>query len=285
MKNEMQEIVVVGAGFMGAGIAQVCIQNRKKCVLTDVDKGFLGEAVRTISESLEKLHRKGRIETDPAEAIALLETRASIDFPSSSSMVIEAVFEDIKLKRRVLEQIERKADRRTLIATNTSSIPIRQMAECLTDPSRFMGLHFFGPVPLMELVEVVKGPETSEETFLQGIEFIKSLGKYPVGVRKDVPGFVMNRVFSAAFRECQELVEKGIATVKEIDKGMQLGFGWRTGPFQIVDNAGLDTVMRIQRSFRDKNETYLYSESGMIEALVKKGQLGRKSGHGFYRYE
>ena len=164
------------------------------------------------------------------------------------SWVIEAVYEDEDLKKTILADVEQQIEDETLMATNTSSIPVSRLASVLKHPERFVGLHFFGPVPLMELVEVVKGEMTSEKAFQQGMGFVKKLGKYPVGVTKDIPGFVMNRIFAAAFRECQELVGKGVATPEDIDAGMRLGYGWHIGPFRIADNAGLDTVLRIKKS-------------------------------------
>ena len=180
--------------------------------------------------------------------------------------------------------MEQQIENETLMATNTSSIPVSRLASALKHPERFVGLHFFGPVPLMELVEVVKGEMTSEKAFQQGIDFVKKLGKYPVGVTKDIPGFVMNRIFAAAFRECQELVGKGVATPEDIDAGMRLGYGWHIGPFRIADNAGLDTVLRIKKSMEASGEIHLYSNAGIIEEKVENGHLGRKSGKGFYSY-
>jgi len=198
---------------------------------------------------------------------------------------VEAVFEDVDLKKQLLEALEPQVRADTIIGTNTSSIPVTQLASFLKKPGRFIGLHFFGPVPFMGLVEVVRGEQASDSVYAQGMAFIKSLGKHPVGVQKDIPGFVMNRVFSAAFRECQELVEKGVATPEDIDAGMRLGYGWNKGPFEIVDNAGLDTVLRIQKSMKAMGESFLYSDSSILENRVKQGKLGRKTNEGFYRYD
>lgn len=285
MSGLNNQIVVVGAGFMGAGIAQVCIQKKMPCLLIDTDKESLDRAVKMISGSLSKLYQKGLIDTEPENALALLDTKSSINFSRNPSWVIETVFEDEQLKKDVLKNVEKIVSSSTLLATNTSSIPISRLASVLSHPGRFLGLHFFGPVPLMELVEVVKGSGTSDESFLQGTTFVKALGKYPVGVKKDIPGFAMNRIFSAAFRECQELVEQGVVSVEDIDAGMRMGYGWRTGPFQIADNAGLDTVLKIGKSMKKLGEKQLYSDSDLIEALVKKGCMGRKSGQGFYSYD
>ena len=289
----MDTVIIIGAGFMGAGIAQVCLQSGYRVLLTDTGKEALEKAGKTMAVSLEKLYLKGGIK-EPVETVLSrlemvqgLETtlEAALESGRKPAWVIEAVYEDEALKKKILTEVESRMDPNTLMATNTSSIPVSRLASALTRPDRLVGLHFFGPVPLMGLVEVVKGQETSEKAFQQGMDFIKTLGKYPVAVTKDIPGFVMNRVFAAAFRECQELVDKGVATPEDIDAGMRLGYGWHIGPFQIADNAGLDTVLRIKNSMKALEETHLYSDSKIIERMVEKGRLGRKSGRGFYVYD
>jgi 3-hydroxybutyryl-CoA dehydrogenase len=151
-------------------------------------------------------------------------------------------------------------------------------------PERVLGLHFFGPVPLMGLVEVVKGERTSPDVFNRGIDFVRSLGKTPVRVHRDIPCFVMNRIFSAAFREAVDLVAQGIVSPEDVDAGMKLGYGWNAGPFEIADNAGLDTFVLIGLSMKALGEEGLFSQSGLLERLVEKGRLGRKAGKGFYQY-
>lgn len=285
MQKNTTNVVVIGAGFMGTGIAQVCIQKQLSCLLIDTDQACLDRAVTTIQTSLKKLHEKGVIPTAPETALSCLETKNTLDLPENPEWVIEAVFEDEALKKDLLTRVEQQVGEDTKIATNTSSIPVSRLASFLSTPARFVGLHFFGPVPLMDLVEVVKGNDTSEAVFSDALAFVKSIGKYGVGVKKDLPGFVMNRVFAAAFRECQDLVSQGVALPEDIDAGMRLGYGWRAGPFQIADNAGLDTVLRINKSMKALGETHLYTHADLLEKLVEKGDLGRKSGKGFYRYD
>jgi 3-hydroxyacyl-CoA dehydrogenase len=200
------------------------------------------------------------------------------------SWVIEVVFEEEKLKKKIFKELDRLAPDQTPLATNTSSIPITRLAKATRSPQRVLGLHFFGPVPFMGLVEVVRGDKTSEDIFNRGVEFVKTLGKTPVKVHKDIPGFVMNRIFGAAFRECVDLVADGIASPEDIDVGMRLGYGWNIGPFEIADNAGLDTFVRVGESMLALGEKNLVAKSDLVKNLVKEGRLGRKSGHGFYRY-
>jgi 3-hydroxybutyryl-CoA dehydrogenase len=203
---------------------------------------------------------------------------------SEVDWVIEAALEEEDLKRSIFQKLDRISRPETPLATNTSSIPITRLAENLKQPERVLGLHFFGPVPLMGLVEVVKGEKTSPKIFERGVTFVQSLGKTPVRVQRDIPGFVMNRIFSAAFREATDLVDQGIVSAEDVDLGMRLGYGWNAGPFEIADNAGLDTFVRVAQAMRSLGASYLAPSSHLIERMVAEGRLGRKTGRGFYRY-
>jgi 3-hydroxybutyryl-CoA dehydrogenase len=198
--------------------------------------------------------------------------------------VIEAAFEAEELKRGIFQELDRISRPDTPLATNTSSIPITRLAENTRRPERVLGLHFFGPAPLMGLVEVVKGEKTSPEILDRGVAFVESLGKTPVRVQRDIPGFVMNRIFSAALREAVDLVDQGIATPEDVDVGMRLGYGWNAGPFEIADNAGLDTCARVGQSMKALGAPHLAPSSNLMERMVADGRLGRKAGKGFYRY-
>ena len=198
--------------------------------------------------------------------------------------VIEAVFEDEELKKQLFKDLDGRCKPETILASNTSSIPITRLASLTGHPERVVGLHFFGPVPMMKLVEVIRGEKTSDEVFKKGVEFVNSLGQYPVKVMKDIPGFIMNRISGAAFREVLELVEKGIATVDDIDRGMHYGFNWNIGPFEIADNAGLDTYMRVGKAFQALGAGNISVSSDLLEKMVAAGRLGRKVGKGLYDY-
>jgi 3-hydroxyacyl-CoA dehydrogenase len=198
--------------------------------------------------------------------------------------VIEAALETLDLKQDIFKELDRLASVSTVLATNTSSIPITTIAQATQHPERVIGLHFFGPVPLMNLVEVIRGEQTSPGVLERGVGFIRSLGKIPILVRKDVPGFVMNRIFAAALREAIDLVAQGVVSITDADLGMRLGFGWNAGPFEIVDNAGLDTWVLIERFFKSLGEDELVCHSDLLERMVNDGRLGRKVGKGFYRY-
>ena len=280
----MQRVLVVGAGFMGSGIAQVCAQSGYGVYLMDVKPEALEKAFSGIKWSLDKFSSKGLLKESPQTILKRLNHVEELSKAAEVDWVIEAAFEEEKIKEQIFKELDRLTHPQTPLATNTSSIPVTRLARATKTPERILGLHFFGPVPFMALVEVVKGEKTSEEIFHRGVEFVKTLGKTPVKVQKDIPGFVMNRIFGAAFRECVDLVSAGIASPEDIDAGMRLGYGWNIGPFEIADNAGLDTFLRVGESMRALGEAQLVARSDLIEKMVKKGRLGKKVGEGFYRY-
>jgi len=280
----MENVMVVGAGFMGSGIAQVCAQSGYEVILMDINQDALNKADAGINWSLEKFASKGILTQPPQTVMDKIVFTDELNKAANVDWVIEATFEEQKLKEELFGQLDQLVSDDTILATNTSSIPITRLAMVTNRPERVVGLHFFGPVPFMALVEVIRGKQTSSDVFDKGVEFIKSLGKTPVKVHKDIPGFVMNRIFGAAFRECVDLVAEGIASPEDIDIGMRLGYGWNIGPFEIADNAGLDTFARVGESMRALGEDHLVAKSDLIVRMVKEGRLGKKVGRGFYRY-
>ena len=280
----MENVMVVGAGFMGSGIAQVCAQAGYGVYLMDVNQEALNKADAGIKWSLEKFASKGILKESPQKVLERITFTGDLNKAIDAGWVIEAAFEEQALKEQLFEQLDKLVSDDAILATNTSSIPVTQLARLTKRPEKVLGLHFFGPVPFMGLVEVIKGEKTSDKVFNQGVEFVKSLGKTPVKVYKDIPGFVMNRIFGAAFRECVDLVADGIASPEDIDIGMRLGYGWNIGPFEIADNAGLDTFARVGESMLALGEEHLVAKSDLILKMVKDGRLGKKVGEGFYRY-
>lgn len=280
----MEKVMIVGAGFMGSGIAQACAQAGYRVYLMDINAEALNKAFAGIKWSLEKFASKGMLQESPRQVIERITLESDLGKAADVARVIEAAFEDQALKEQLFEQLDRLVPADTPLATNTSSIPITRLARVTKRPEKVLGLHFFGPVPFMGLVEVIKGEKTSDEVFNQGVEFVKTLGKTPIKVNKDIPGFVMNRIFGAAFRECVDLVADGIASFEDIDIGMRLGYGWNIGPFEIADNAGLDTFARVGESMLALGEEHLVAKSDLIVKMVKDGRLGKKVGKGFYRY-
>ena len=280
----MEDVLVVGAGFMGSGIGQVFAQAGYKVHLMDVKAAALDKAMDEIKWSLDKLGSKGLLKERPQKILDRVILEHDLSSASKASWAIEAALEIEDLKKQNFRELDKLASPEIPLATNTSTIPITRLAQATQHPERVLGLHFFGPVPLMSLVEVIKGEKTSPAVFEQGVAFVKSIGKTPVRVHRDIPGFVMNRIFSAAFREATDLVAEGIATPEDIDIGMRLGYGWNAGPFEIADNAGLDTYVLVGQTMKALGEETLIAHSNLIERMVKEGRLGRKVGKGFYRY-
>ena len=280
----METVLVVGAGFMGAGIAQVCAQSGRRVLLQDVQPKALETAMAGIRSSLEKLEAKGRL-AEPAPAVLeRINLERDLSGAAQADWVIEAAVELEPVKLDLFRELDRLARPETPLASNTSSIPISRLARAASRPERVLGLHFFGPVPLMHCVEVVQAADTSPEVFQRGLEFVRSLGKRALGVRRDIPGFVLNRVFAAAMREAMELVAEGVVSPEDLDAGMRLGYGWTAGPFQIADNAGLDTFAHVSRYFATVGEANLAARTDLLERLISDGRLGRKAGRGFYAY-
>jgi len=280
----MEKVLIVGAGFMGSGIAQVSAQAGYRVHLMDIQTAITDRAFKEIRWSLEKLAAKDLLAEPSEKVLARISPERDLSSASEMDWVIEAATEAEELKRSIFQELDRISKPETPLATNTSSIPITRLAQNTRRPERVLGLHFFGPVPLMRLVEVVKGEKTSLEIFERGVAFVQSLGKTPIRVRRDIPGFVMNRIFSAALREAVDLVDQGIATPGDVDAGMRLGYGWNAGPFEIADNAGLDTCARVGQSLKALGAGNLAPSSDLMERMVSEGRLGRKTGKGFYRY-
>lgn len=284
-----ETVLVVGAGTMGRGIAQVCATARHNVVLVDADDEAVRDAPRAILDSLRHLASKGRLEEEPEAILGRIERKALArgDLPrdTGASIGIEAVFEDVAVKREVLSRMEAACDPDALLATNTSGIRIARLAGALQAPHRLVGLHFFNPAPRMAVVEVVRAEATSEETFERAVRFVRSLGKNPLLVRKDIPGFVLNRIAMAASNEAIRLVQDGVATAEEIDRGVKGAFGWRMGPLETADLVGLDVVLAARRQIHEATGDPRFEPPVLLHRMVAQGWLGRKSGRGFYRYE
>jgi len=280
----MDNVLVIGAGFMGGGIAQVVAQGGYTVYLQDVNAAALEKTLAQIKWSTEKLASKGKIKDSAKVVQDRITAVKDFSIAPKCQWVLEVVFEDEKMKKDIFKDLDAACPVDTILASNTSSIPITRLASLTKHPERVVGLHFFGPVPMMRLVEVIKGDRTSDAVFKKSVDFVASIGQYPVKVMKDIPGFIMNRISGAAFKEAMDLVENGIATVEDVDKGMHYGFNWNIGPFEIADNAGIDTYYRVGMAFAALGEGELLSKSDIIEKMVKAGRLGRKVGKGFYDY-
>jgi 3-hydroxybutyryl-CoA dehydrogenase len=281
---EIASVGVVGAGAMGSGIAQALAVSGINVVIIDVSDVALEKAKSTIDHSLQRLVSKGKLE-DSAREAALARIVASTEYTSltSADMVIEAATENVDLKKRIIAQIETAARADAIIATNTSSISITALAAGLAQPSRFIGMHFFNPVPVMPLVEIIRGLQTSDETATTVHELTERIDKSPIGVRNS-PGFVVNRILVPMINEAFFVLQEGLASAEDIDTGMKLGANHPIGPLALADLVGLDVCLSVMdvylRDFGDPK----YRACTLLRQLVEAGRLGRKTGRGVYDY-
>jgi len=281
---EIKNVLVVGSGVMGTGIAQVCAQAGLEVILNDVNPTMIDQAIVNIKWSLGKLIEKGKI-SEPLETI-LNRIRTVIDLDSIShvDLVIEAIFENLSLKQEIFKKLDEIFEVETIFASNTSAIPITEIAAPTKRPERVLGLHFFNPVVMMEVVEVVRGVKTSEEVMNAGVNFVKRIGKEPIRVERDVAGFLLNRINLVGYVEAIRLLEQGIGTVEDIDKGVRLAFGRRMGPFETGDLVGLDVSCNALMAIYEDTKDIRFYPPDLLRRKVKAGELGKKSGKGWYRY-
>ena len=280
----IKKVLVLGSGLMGSGITQVCAQAGIQVFLTDISQEALGRALKNISWSVDKLIEKGELNETAASITARIKRVNDITVASTVDLAIEAVFENLDLKQEVFSKLDKASGPETLLASNTSAIPITELAAATMRPEKVLGLHFFSPVPLMQAVEVVKGMVTSEETALKGRDFVLQIGKEPIMVNRDVAGFVINRINLPANMEAMRLVEQGIATVEDIDKGLRLAAGRKMGIFETGDMVGLDvTYGALMAMYKETGDPRWYPPL-LLRRKVKAGHLGRKTGRGWYEY-
>lgn len=280
----IQTIGVIGAGLMGSGIAQVCANAGLSVILQDVNEAALSKAIMTISSSLERLVAKGKIPGDEKEAIlSSIKATTSLSELADADFIIEAATENVELKQKILAAVDAVAKPGCIVATNTSSVSITKLAAALSDPSRFVGMHFFNPVPVMALVEIIRGIQTGDGAFTAANDLAKKIGKTAIE-SKNAPGFVVNRILCPMMNEAIFALQEGLATCEEIDAGMRLGANHPIGPLALVDLVGLDTFLSVMNVFyRDFNDPK-YRPAPLLQEMVDAGYLGRKSGRGFYEY-
>ena len=281
---EIKRIFVLGSGTMGAGIAQVCAQSGFGVTLCDTNQDILDKAMKTIAWSVGKLSEKGKVQGKPEEIVGRITSTADLAPSAEADLAIEAVFENLELKLELFQKLDEHIPAKALVASNTSAIPISELAAGISHPERFLGLHFFNPVPMMQVVEVIRGILTSDGTFAAGAEFVKALGKESVMVNRDVGGFVINRINYPATIEAMRLVEEGIATCEDVDKGLRLGSGRKMGIFETSDMVGLDvTYGGLMAMYRESGEARWFPPM-ILRRKVKAGHLGKKTGKGWYEY-
>ena len=280
----IQRVGVIGAGTMGNGIAQTCAVAGIEAVMLDVQDVAVQRGMKTIQGSLERLLKKEKLSAaDRDAALARIKGTTSYDELKSCDLIIEAATENLELKLKILRQVDALARPDALIASNTSSISISTLAAVLTRPGDFIGVHFFNPVPLMALVELVRGLQTSTTTVDAAIAFAKRLTKTPIVV-KDSPGFVVNRILCPMLNEAIFALQEGLASPEDIDNGMKLGCSHPIGPLALTDMIGLDVLLAVMNVFHADFGDPKYRPPQLLKQMVAAGQLGRKSGRGFYDY-
>jgi len=280
----IQKILIVGSGLMGSGIAQVCAQAGLDVLLSDVSHEALEKALKNIEWSVGKLVDKGILEDTCSTILNRISTIQDLASGKDVDLVIEAVYENCELKQETFKRLDKICGPGTLFASNTSAIPITDLAAVTSRPDKFMGLHFFSPVPMMKAVEVVRGTATVDDTLASGMAFVRSIGKEPIQVNKDVGGFVINRVNFPSAIEAMRLVEAGVATVEDIDKGLRLASGRKMGIFETGDMVGLDVTYGALMSMYQETGNGRWYPPLLLRRKVKAGHLGRKTGKGWYEY-
>jgi 3-hydroxybutyryl-CoA dehydrogenase len=280
-----KKVAVVGAGLMGAGIAQVAAQAGYEVTLRDLTDQALTRGTDGIKASFDRFVAKGKLDAADAEAaLARITTTTDLEAVADADLVVEAVFEKIEVKQEIFRELDRITGPDTVLASNTSAIPITKIAAATAHPERVVGTHFFSPVPMMQLCELVRGYKTSDATLARAREFAEAVGKTCVVVNRDVAGFVTTRLISALVVEAVKLYESGVATAEDIDTACKLGFGHAMGPLATTDLTGVDILLHATGNIYAESQDEKFAPPELMRRMVDAGDLGRKSGQGFYPY-
>jgi 3-hydroxybutyryl-CoA dehydrogenase len=282
---EIKKVGVVGAGIMGAGIVQVSAQSGFQVVMSDINDEFVKKGLGTINSILGRSVEKGRMSQEDKDAVMgrIKGTTNMQDF-STCDLVIEAVPENMELKKKTFAQLDKICPKHTILASNTSCLSVIDMAKATSRPEKVLGMHFFNPVPVMRLLELVKTLLTSEETLATARKFGESIGK-SVAVSPDIPAFVVDQLANPFILDAIRMVERGIATAEDIDTGVRMGLNHPMGPLALADLVGLDTILFIANALYDELKDPKFAPPTLLKKMVAAGWLGRKSGKGFYEYK
>jgi 3-hydroxybutyryl-CoA dehydrogenase len=281
----MSKIAVIGAGLMGSGIAQVAALAGHDVVLRDIGSDALERGVGAVRSSLERFVAKDRVTREDADAaVERIATTTDLEAAADADVVVEAVYERLDVKHEVFRELDRICRAGAVLATNTSAIPITQIAAVTERPESVVGTHFFSPVPMMALCELVRGHKTSDETLATAREFAESVGKTCVVVNRDVAGFVTTRLIVALALEAVALVESGVASAEDIDTACRLGFGHAMGPLATIDLTGIDIIRDAALNIYEDTADEKFFPPSLMSRMVTAGDIGRKSGRGFYPY-
>lgn len=280
----MKKIVVCGAGTMGGGIAQVCANAGCEVWMVDIKTEFAEGGKKRIAAGLEKQVARGKMtEEQKDELLARLHPTVDIGCAADADIILEAVLENADVKKALFAKLEAVCPEKALIATNTSYIPITKLAEDMAHPERFLGLHFFNPVYAMKLVEVIRGEKTSDAAFEEALAFAQTIGKTPVAVKKEIPGFIVNRINKAVQVEAMNLLHQGVASAEDIDLAVRLGLNYPKGPFEMMDG-NLELTYNCLLELVELTGDERYEPIPELTELIKNGNFGRRTGRGWYDY-
>ncbi len=280
----MEKIAVLGAGTMGSGIAQVIAQSGYEVILRDIKDIYLNKGLKIIENNLDRSVEKERItESEKKEVLNRINTTIDLEKTADVDLIIEAAVENIDIKKEIFKELDKLCKEETIFASNTSALSITEIASVTRRPEKVIGIHFFNPVPVMKLVEVIKGIATSENTFDLATKFINNFGKKAVEVN-EAPGFVVNRLLIPMINESIFLLEEGVASAEDIDKAMKFGANHPIGPLALADLIGLDICLAIMNTLYEEFNDSKYRPSTLLKKKVRAGHLGRKTDRGFYNY-
>jgi 3-hydroxybutyryl-CoA dehydrogenase len=281
------KLAVIGAGLMGSGIAQVSAQAGYDVVLRDIGEDAIARGLGGIKKSYDRFVQKGTLsEEDAAAALGRITTTTDLEEAATGAdIVVEAVFEKLEVKHDVFRVLDKVCKDDAVLATNTSALPVTQIAAVTGRPESVVGTHFFSPVPMMKLCELVRGYKTSDETLAKARAYAESVGKTCIVVNRDVAGFVTTRLIVALSVEAAKLVESGVASAEDVDTACKLGFGHAMGPLQTMDLTGVDIMVNAARNIYDSTQDEKFATPELLARMVTAGDLGRKTGKGFYEYD
>jgi len=283
---EMKVIGVLGAGSMGNGIAQVASQVGYQVIMRDIEDRFVQSGLNAIGKFLTKSVEKGKMTEDQKkEVLSRIKGTTKMEDLKDADFIIEAIFEDLELKKNVFRQLDELTRSQVILTTNTSSMSVTEIAMATKRPEKVAGMHFFNPAPLMRLVEVIRGYHTNDETVHIVMEMAEKLGKEPVEVKKDTPGFIVNRLMMPHMIEAIRMAEEGVASIEDIDKAVKLGLNYPMGPFELMDLTGVDIALHVtEYLYKELNKENKWSVPTLLRSMIRAGKLGRKTGAGWYKY-